>query len=246
MTQVVELLELEPAIVQITMKDEVHKNTFSPELVDGLVKAYDVVNASSEYKVAILTGYDRYFASGGTQKGLLDLAAGQSRFTDVDIYSLALHCPIPVISAMQGHGIGGGFVMGLFSDIVILGRENVYTTNFMRYGFTPGMGATYIVPKKLGLALGHEMLMNAQNFRGEELRQRGVPFTVCPKDEVMALAYRKARELAEKPRVSLITLKNHLVAALREELPAVIEQELAMHELTIHQEEVKEKIQSLF
>lgn len=37
--------------------------------------------------------------------------------------------------------------MGLFADIVILSRESVYTANFMKYGFTPGMGATFIVPK---------------------------------------------------------------------------------------------------
>ena len=52
---------------------------------------------------------------------------------------------------MQGHGIGGGFVVGLFADFVILSRESVYSTNFMKYKFTPGMGATYIVPKKIGI-----------------------------------------------------------------------------------------------
>jgi polyketide biosynthesis enoyl-CoA hydratase PksI len=55
-----------------------------------------------------------------------------------------------------------------------------------------------------------------------------------------------ARQIAEKPRLSLITLKDHLVAHLRAQLPAVIEQEIAMHEKTFHRAEVKDRINHLF
>lgn len=245
---VVDLREIEPGIVQLTMQDRVNKNTFSDELIDGLIESYDAIAMNSSYKVVIFTGYDSYFASGGTQEGLLAIQEGKAKFTDSkkSIYSLALECKIPVIAAMQGHGIGGGFVMGLFSDFVILSRESVYTANFMKYGFTPGMGATYILPQKLGLSLAEELLLNAGNYRGAELEQRGIPFPVLPRAEVMGRALELARQLAEKPRVSLITLKDHLVASLREQLPIVIEQELVMHEKTFHQPEVKERIISLF
>jgi polyketide biosynthesis enoyl-CoA hydratase PksI len=59
-------------------------------------------------------------------------------------------------------------------------------------------------------------------------------------------AHELARQIAEKPRVSLITLKDHLVAPLREQLPKVIEQELEMHDQTFHQPEVKPRIMTLF
>ena len=132
--------------------------------------------------------------------------------------------------------------MGLFADFVLLSRESVYTTNFMKYGFTPGMGATYIVPKKLGLSLGEELLLNAGNYRGADLEKRGVPFPVYTRAEVPG----QARQIAEKPRFSLITLKDHLVAPLRQELPGIIAQEVAMHAKTFHQPEVKERIMTLF
>jgi polyketide biosynthesis enoyl-CoA hydratase PksI len=246
MTDVIDFKELTPHIVQITMQDEEYKNTFSQALMVGLIQAFDRIRANSHYKAVILTGYGPYFASGGTQEGLLALADGQSKFADSNIYSLSLDCPIPVIAAMAGHGIGGGFAMGLFADFILLGRESIYTTNFMKYGFTPGMGATYIVPQKLGIALGHEMLLNAQTYRGEVLKQRGVPFPVYPRKDVLEHARQIAQALAEKPRVSLITLKAHLVAPLRQALPAVIEQELRMHEQTFHQPEVKDRIKTLF
>lgn len=243
---VVELFEIEPAIIQVKMHDRVHKNAFSQELTDGLIQAFEFIRNQQSYKAVILTGYDNYFASGGTQEGLLRIQQGITKFTDDNLYSLALDCRIPVIAAMQGHGIGGGFVMGLFADFVILSRESVYTTNFMKYGFTPGMGATFIVPQKLGFSLAQELLMNAGNYRGADLEKRGIPFQVLPRSEVLEYAVELARELAEKPRNSLITLKDHLVAPLREQLSRVIEQELVMHEKTFHQDEVKTRITSLY
>ncbi len=246
MEQVVELKEMGESIIQIKMQDKISKNTFSKELMAGLSDAFKSIKTQTQYKAVILTGYDTYFASGGTQDQLLALSDGVAKFTESDLYSLALNCPIPVISAMQGHGIGGGFAMGLFSDFVILSRESIYTTNFMKYGFTPGMGATFILPKKLGISLAEEMMFTAKTYRGEELQMRGIPFPVIPRERVMEYALELAKTLAEKPRVSLVALKDHLVASLREELPKVIEREVLMHEKTFGQPGVRDRIETLF
>ncbi|MGO4777723.1 polyketide synthase, partial [Lysobacter sp. 2RAB21] len=176
--KVVDLQFVAPQIVQIAMQDRVSKNTFSEALTEGLMNAFAEVERLPDCKVVVLTGYDNYFASGGTQEQLMNLSEGRGAFTDRALYGLPLHCLVPVISAMQGHGIGGGFVLGMFADLVVLGRENIYTANFMRYGFTPGMGATFILPQKLGLGLATEMMLSANNYRGEELQQRGIPFPV--------------------------------------------------------------------
>ena len=242
----VDVSEVGPAIVQVTMQDRAHKNMFTLNLISGLIGAFEAIAAHPDYKVVILTDYDNYFATGGTREGLLGLYEGKGQFTDANFYRLALDCPVPVIAAMQGHGIGGGFVLGLFADFVMLGRESVYTTNFMKYGFTPGMGATYLIPKKLGLSLGTELLLNAGNYRGADLEKRGVPFPVYARSEVLRQALQLARQIADKPRLSLITLKDHLVAPLRQELPAIIAKEVAMHEKTFHQPEVKARIMALF
>ena len=244
--QIVEMTRLPNGIVKVRMQDQVNKNTFTNELIGGLTSAFARINRDADCKVVILTGYDNYFSSGGTQEGLRDLFAGKFKFTDKDLYSLALNCPVPVIAAMQGHGIGGGFVLGMFADFIILAREGLYTANFMKYGFTPGMGSTFILPNKLGITLAQEMMLTAANYRGEELQKRGVPFPVLPRVDVLPHALDLARTLAEKPRVALVTLKDHLVASLREQLPRFIEQEVAMHQVTFHQPEVKERIEAVF
>ncbi len=117
----------------------------------------------------------------------------------------------------------------------------------MKYGFTPpGMGATCILPRKLGISLSEELLITSANYRGADLEKRGVPFPVLPRVEVLNHAVELAREIAEKPRYSLVLLKNHLVAPIRQELPSIIEQEVTMHEKTFHQQEVRERIHNLF
>ncbi len=244
--KVVAVTEVRPEILEIRMQDKESKNTFSIALAEGLIEAFHTIASQPKYKVVILTGYDSYFASGGTKEGLLFLSDGKGKFSDRDFYSLALNCPIPVISAMQGHGIGGGFVLGMFADFPVLSRESVYTTNFMKYGFTPGMGATFVLPKKLGISLAEEMMISARTYRGEELQRRGIPFPVLPRAQLMEYALELASTIAEKPRISLVTLKDHLVASLRAGLPEVIDQEVVMHEKTFHRPEVKDRIQALF
>ena len=91
-----------------------------------------------------------------------------------------------------------------------------------------------------------ELLLGARRYRGAELEKRGIPFPVLPRKEVLEYARQLARDLTEKPRPSLITLKNHLVASLRKELPEVIEQEVEMHDKTFQLPEVKQRILGLF
>ena len=243
---VVDFQEIADGIVLLKMEDRKSKNTFSNELIDSLTQSFEKIDHHSGYKVVILTGYDTYFCSGGTQEKLMSISDGEFQFSDSNLYSLPLECKIPVISAMQGHGIGGGLAFGLFADFVILSRESIYTANFMKYGFTPGMGSTLIISEKLGISLAEELFFTARNYRGAELEKRGIPFPVLPRHEVMEYALALARNLAEKPRISLITLKDHLVESLRKRLPVVADKEVSMHEKTIHQQEVKERIMNLF
>ena len=242
----VTLREAEPGIALVEMHDREGRNTFTDALIRDLTAAFAEIARNEAWRAVVLTGYDSYFSSGGTQEGLRDLFEGRFKFTDKDLYSLALNCPVPVVSAMQGHGIGGGFVLGMFADATVLSRESIYTANFMKYGFTPGMGSTLILPHKLGPVLAHEMMLSARVYRGEDLARRGVPFPVLPRDEVLAHAMALARDFADKPRFSLVTLKNHLVAGLRDALPLAIEREVEMHAQTFHRPEVRERIEALF
>ncbi|NEO53141.1 MAG: SDR family NAD(P)-dependent oxidoreductase [Okeania sp. SIO3B5] len=244
-SDVVQLVELGNGVVQIAMQDKENCNIFSPGIIEGLYKCFGAVAQNQSYKVVILTGYGNYFCSGGTKEQLISIWKGDSKCNDLDFFRIALDCEIPVIAAMQGHSIGGGLVLGLYADLVVLSQESIYTTNFMKYGFTPGVGCTLILPEKFG-ALGFEMMYTAQNYRGKELAERGVSFPVVPRKDVLEVAKKIAYEMSEKPRLSLITLKEHLTSKIRKTLPGFIDKEVAMHEITFHQPEVASRIEEHF
>lgn len=91
-----------------------------------------------------------------------------------------------------------------------MGEECIYSANFMKYGFTPGMGATYIIPKRFGETLGNEMLLTARNYYGAELKKRSAPVKIVSKKDMISVAMGMARGLADKPLLPLKILKKYL------------------------------------
>src|SRR5262249_50340964 len=176
------------------MEDREAKNMFSEALIEGVREAFAHIEKTPAYKVVILTGYDSYFASGGDKEGLLAIQQGKARFTDFNVYQLPLDCKLPVIAAMQGHGIGAGWSRGMFADIALLGEESRYVSPYMDYGFTPGAGATLILAEKIGQDLARESLLTARYYAGSELKDRGLLLRILPRAE----AYPAAMALAKQ------------------------------------------------
>ncbi|HEX4019699.1 MAG TPA: SDR family NAD(P)-dependent oxidoreductase [Acidobacteriaceae bacterium] len=238
---------IEGHIAVITMQDREQRNMLSDEVVGGLIHAFSEIGRNQEILAIIVTGSDGVFGMGGTEEWLNRLADGKSTCIDVPfLYEGLLKAEVPVIAAMQGHAAGGSLVFGLYADMIVMAQEGVYCANFMKYGFTPGMGATYLLEKKLGSSLAAEMMYTAKWFRGEELEKRGAPFVFRPAAEVLDQAIEMARMLAEKPRESLTVLKQRLSSSILEELPRVLAEEVRMHDRTLQNPIVKERIRQQF
>ena len=219
-------------IVVVRMEERQAKNMFSDALVAGVTEAFAHVGQSTAYKVVILTGYDSYFASGGTKETLLAIQQGTVKFTDVKVFQAALDCRLPVIAAMQGHGIGAGWSMGMFADLALLSEESRYVSPYMGYGFTPGAGATYIFGEKIGQDLARESLLTAQQYTGRELAARGMALRALPRADVETTALTLAGQIARAPRGHLVALKDQLAARIRNAVEETYRLELAMHEQT--------------
>ena len=195
-------------------------------------EAFAHIDGTPGYKVVILTGYDSYFSSGGTKDSLLAIQAGKAKFTDYKIFQLPLDCKLPVIAAMQGHGIGAGWSLGMFADVVLLSEESRYVSPYMNYGFTPGAGATWSLADKLGQDLARESLLTGEQYAGRELKARGLRLPILPRAEVNAAAMALARHIAQGSRRGLINLKRRLTESVRPLLEETYRLELAMHEKT--------------
>jgi enoyl-CoA hydratase/carnithine racemase len=107
-------------VVVVKMEDREAKNMFSEALLEGMEEAFAHIERRPDYKVVVLTGYDSYFASGGTKESLLAIQEGKARFTDFKVIQQPLDCKLPVIAAMQGHGVGAGWMLGMFADVALL------------------------------------------------------------------------------------------------------------------------------
>ncbi|NES71139.1 MAG: hypothetical protein F6K24_41015, partial [Okeania sp. SIO2D1] len=243
-SEVVRLTELGNGVVQITMKDEESRNSFSQSIVEGLRRCFGIVAQNQDYKVVILTGYGNYFSSGASKEYLIRKTRGEVEV--LDLSGLILDCEIPIISAMQGHSFGGGLLLGLYADFVVLSQESVYTTNFMKYGFTPVGATSLILREKLGTELAQEMIYTGENYRGKELAERGIAIPVLPRQEVLNYAQQLGQKIAKSPRLSLVALKQNLSAEMRAKFPEAVKKELEVHQVTFHQPEVANRIQQEF
>jgi polyketide biosynthesis enoyl-CoA hydratase PksI len=246
MRTVVHLTRPADGIAVVELADRENSNMFSPDLVRGLIDVFARIAEDETVRVVVVHGYGTVFCPGGTRDELLGIFEGKISFDDLPLYRLFLDCPVPVIAAMQGHALGGGLAMGLFADVILMAEESLYAANFMKYGFTPGMGATLILPAKLGPTLAAEMMFTASSYHGGALARRGIGCQVLKRAEVIAAALRIARDVAEKPAVSVRLLKRHLASALREALPGSVRAELEMHKVTFVQPVVRQRIETLF
>jgi acyl transferase domain-containing protein/enoyl-CoA hydratase/carnithine racemase len=244
--EVVSWSEVSPGVVRVVLRDTNSKNACTDELIHGLHLAFAAIEQEPSWKVVILTGYDGYFATGGTRAGLIAIQEGKVDYNSTPFFRLPIDCSLPVIAAMQGHALGAGWVLGMGCDFPIISAESFYSTNFMTFGFTPGVGSTLIFPEKFGRVLAQELLFTGKRYRGSELADKGVAFPVLPRAQVEAHAMELACSMAEAPREALVELKRHMAAPLRQGLAATIEQELQMHSRTfVNNPHVRERIEHM-
>jgi acyl transferase domain-containing protein/acyl carrier protein len=133
---------------------------------------------------------------------------------------------------MQGHGIGAGWALGMFADLMLFSETGRYVSPYMGYGFTPGAGSTLIFPERMGYDLGRETLFTGQTYSGAELRARGMGLPVLPRDRVLEGARELAKLIARAPRNRLMKLKQQFARQIRRALEETYERELAMHART--------------
>ncbi|WP_435279494.1 SDR family NAD(P)-dependent oxidoreductase [Streptomyces sp. 1222.5] len=204
---------------------------FTERLLRELRSAFDTVAARTDVKAVVVTGSDGVFSMGGTSEALATLADGDGRFTDQPfVYEGLLRCDRPVVAAIEGHASGGGLAFGLYADVVLMAEESVYSANFVTYGFTPGMGATYVLERRFGSALADEMMLTGRSLTGAELRRHGAMVTVLPRREVLPAALDRARTLAAQPQGAVRRLKQELAGRVLARLDDVVGREVRMHE----------------
>ncbi len=241
-------LEVTPeGIAIVRMLDRVGKNQLSFAFLQALENRFIELSHNPAVKVAVLTGYDDVFCLGGSEEVLLAISKSEVKYTDLSfLYRGLLDCPIPVISAIQGHAFGAGLAFGLYADMVIMAENSLFTANFMNYGFTPGVGSTLIFQEKLSPPLAMEMMWTAKKYSGLELKARGATVVFKNASDVFSEAMMLATTFTTKSMLALKIFKRNMTDLLLEKLSKTIERELQMHADIFANPEATEIIKNYF
>jgi enoyl-CoA hydratase/carnithine racemase len=215
------------------------------EFKDRFAAAVVALAADASARAVLVEGGERYFSAGASLASLLRADAGREvpRYA-AELPLLVLDVPVPTIAVMAGHAIGGGFALGLLTDLPLLAEESLYGMNFMALGITPGMGSTVLLEDALGPRLARELLFTGRMLKGRELLAAGAP--VLPKARLREHALGLAREIAAVPREATLRLKAMLSGRRRERLERALAEERRSHEELFARPETVLEIQARY
>ena len=232
-------------VAEIRLVDPATGNALGEAMVHAVTAALATAGRAADVHAVLLTGDGDTFSSGAPVSLLARLAQGDVAPTDILLPRALLECPVPVVAAMAGHAVGGGFALGLAADLVCLGHESRYGFTFMNLGFTPGMATTALCEHVLSPAVAHELLYSGELRRGGAFAGGGVNH-VWPRAEVEARARDLAGRIAEKPRLALTLLKRTLSLPRRRAFETSYTLESLMHEVTLAAPGAAERIRNTY
>jgi crotonobetainyl-CoA hydratase len=203
-----------PPVVEIVM-DRPPVNAVDQSLADGLYRAFRAFQDDDELRVALLTGAGtRCFSAGwdlkaaaaaldaGTDTAGLAMTpggfAGITEFWDLDK---------PVVAALNGPAIGGGFEIALSCDVLLAADHVYFALPEMQRGFLPDGGAVQSLPRKVPYNVAMEMLLTGRRVPAAEARQWGLVHEVLPAERLFDAARALADRIAEGAPLALRALK---------------------------------------
>jgi len=193
--------EAQDRIGVITLDRPDNRNSMTAELLDAFARASAAARADGEIRALIVTGTGSCFSAGADFKAGLQrvgegLAPDQRSYAMYEPFLSLLDVEVPIIGALNGHAVGGGFGLALVCDIRIAAVEGRYGANFVAVGLAPGMAITHLLPRLVGVAVASELLFTGRLVGGAEAERLGIVNRAVPAAQVMDEATAMARTIA--------------------------------------------------
>lgn len=194
------LLEIDDHIGLITLNRPENRNSMTTGLMTAFHETVLRVQRERGLRCVIITGSGPNFCAGADFKSALGQGDRLPHENFMALYKPFLavaDIDIPVIAALNGHAIGGGFGLALICDLRVANMQAKYGANFVRLGFHSGMAVTHMLPRLIGLPRANELLLTGRLVTGAEAAQLGIVNYAEEPTEVMPRALKLAREIAE-------------------------------------------------
>ena len=233
----------------ITLDRPDNRNSMTPELLDAFAEASARAAADREIRVLVVTGTGKCFSSGADFKATLQrdgqTAPHARSYAMYEPFLSLLDVAVPVIGALNGHTVGGGFGLALVCDVRVGAEDAKYGANFVRLGLAPGMAISYLLPKIIGLARANELLLTGRLVDGREAAALGILNRAVPADRVMDEAMGIAREIASAAPLAVRATKTAIRRALDLQVREAAYLEAYAQAETVATDDAKEGIAAL-
>lgn len=207
----------EGRLAYITMhRPEVMNALHAPANAE-MLSAFERFRDDPEVWVAILSGAgERAFSAGNDLKAT---AAGQTppapaRRVPFGGITSGFACPKPIIAAVHGYAMGGGFELALACDLIVAADNARFALPEVRVGLVAGAGGMHRLPQHIPLKVAMSMMLTGRQIDAAEAQRLGLVCEVVPADELLPAAERWAASILECSPVSVRITKECVAAGL--------------------------------
>ena len=137
----------------------------------GLVAAIEEAAASASVSALVLVGAGKTFIAGADIK---EFGAPIEKPSLPDVIAAVERCPKPVVAAIHGAALGGGFELALACDARIATRDAMVGLPEVTLGIIPGAGGTQRLPRLVGVARAIELIAAGERVRGDAAKSLGL------------------------------------------------------------------------
>ncbi len=234
----------------ITLNRPDNRNSMTPELLEAFSEASSAAQEESGLRALVVTGKGSCFSAGADFKSNLQIGGEtlldhERSFRMYEPFLSLLDIKVPVIAALNGHAVGGGFGLSLICDIRIANAKSKYGANFTRLGLSPGMGISYLLPRLVGVSRANELLFTGRLLLGEEAAQIGLASSACDKDDVLPRAMQMARTIAGNAPAAVRLTKEGLRETMNWDVRAGAYRESFAQAATLKMDDAKEGMNAL-
>jgi enoyl-CoA hydratase/carnithine racemase len=174
----------------------------------------------ADVRAVVIYGGERVFAAGADIKAMsvLDAAGMRDWGRELqDSFRAVAGIPKPVIAAITGYALGGGYELALCADFRVLGARARIGQPEILLGVIPGAGGTQRLARLVGPAKAKDLVFTGRHVGAEEALEIGLADAVVPDAEVYETAVAMARKFAAGPPLALAAAKRAVDEGL--ELP---------------------------
>ena len=208
------LSDCEEGVRTLTLNRPQSLNAMNRSLIDDVAHAFDDANRDPGTRVILLTGAGRAFCAGDDRKAHVHPQDEAEARDLVDAIQRVTRAMVlgekPVVGAINGWAVGGGFEWAINCDLSIWARgARAFFPEVSLNLFVTG-AVTAILPAMVGLVRAREMLYLGRQYDAEELRRMGLAWRVVDDDDLLEACREVSLEMARAPASSLAAMKRVL------------------------------------